>query len=163
MTCKLWRESKLFFDVIQLPCGDRYCRDCLQKLFEASIADESLFPPRCCREPMVMKTVQPFLTTDVVKRYTARKEQLETPNWTYCYSPGCSKFIPPASIENDRATCKNCGMVICTICKSSSHHGDCPKDTALHSLLRTAAKHGWQRCFYCRRVVELIQGCYHMT
>ncbi|OJJ87618.1 Rcat domain-containing protein, partial [Aspergillus glaucus CBS 516.65] len=36
-------------------------------------------------------------------------------------------------------------------------------DTALHSLLRTAAKHGWQRCFYCHRVVELIQGRYHMT
>lgn len=58
--CGACREDKLLLDVTQLPCGDRYRQRCLQKLFEASIADESLFPPRYCREPLDMKTVQPF-------------------------------------------------------------------------------------------------------
>lgn len=94
-----------------------------------------------------MKTVQPFLTIDIVKRCDAHKEELETLNRKYCCSPGCSKFIPPASIKNGRATCKNYAMVTCTICKSPSDHGDCPKDTALHGL-QTAVKYGWQKCLF---------------
>lgn len=45
---KLFRLS----DTARVPCNHDYCRDCLQDLFRASITDDSLFPPRCCRQPL---------------------------------------------------------------------------------------------------------------
>lgn len=40
-------EHKKFFDVARAPCNHEYCRECLEELFETSLTDESLFPPRC--------------------------------------------------------------------------------------------------------------------
>ncbi|XHF99896.1 hypothetical protein AWENTII_003380 [Aspergillus wentii] len=161
--CEVCHEDKLFFDVTRLSCGHEYCRGCLQQLFEMSITDESLFPPRCCRQSIIMKHVRPFLTSDVAKRFVARKQELETSNRTYCCSPTCSLFIPPGLIVDDRATCPNCKTVTCSICKCESHPGDCPSDTALQDLLHLAKANEWQRCFSCHRIVELNMGCHHIT
>ena len=35
-------------DVFRAPCGDHYCLECLQTLFEMATTDENLYPPRCC-------------------------------------------------------------------------------------------------------------------
>ncbi|RFU35298.1 hypothetical protein B7463_g1043, partial [Scytalidium lignicola] len=44
-------------------------------------------------------------------------------------------------------------------------HGakDCPKDEETNKLLETAKEAGWQRCYNCRAMVELKEGCNHMT
>lgn len=109
--CEVCGESKPFFDATELPCGHQYCRECLQQVYEASIADESLFSPRCYHQPMAMKDIQPFLTTHIFKRYLAWKQELETADRTYCCSPACSLFISPDLIVNDQAACTNCGKV----------------------------------------------------
>ncbi len=52
----------------------------------------------------------------------------------------------------------------CAICKAASHgNQDCPKDEATAAVLEAAREAGWTRCYRCRAVVELTQGCYHMT
>lgn len=68
------------------------------------------------------------------------------------------------AIENDVATCSICYTETCTICKSQAHIGaECPNHTALQAVIDLGNENNWQRCYSCRRMVELEIGCNHMT
>lgn len=51
------------------------------------------------------------------------------------------------------------------MCKMRAHPlgQDCPSDYELDQVLRIGEKSGWRRCYKCRTLVELTQGCTHMT
>jgi hypothetical protein len=161
--CVACREHVKYYDIARVPCGHEYCRDCLRDLFQASMTDDSLFPPKCCRQPLVSGGVRIFLTPELVKEYERKKIEYDTPNRTYCSNPVCSSFIKLGDIANELATCTECGTITCTMCKAVQHTGDCPADTALQQVLEAAEENGWQRCYSCRRLVELDVGCHHMT
>lgn len=149
--------------IARAPCHHDYCRRCLADLFTRSLADESLFPPRCCRQNIPAEENHFFISWKLVEAYRARKLEMETPNRTYCHQPNCNSFIPPRSITNDIGECPRCRSFTCTTCKKASHQGDCPEDTATNELLRLAEDEGWQRCYACSRVVELRHGCNHIS
>ncbi|PYH42936.1 BRcat and Rcat domain-containing protein [Aspergillus saccharolyticus JOP 1030-1] len=161
--CVACREPTDFVNVVRAPCRHEYCRSCLADLFKASMTDESLFPPRCCRQPINLTIARIFLDSALVDQYEKKKVEYETPNRTYCYSSNCGAFINMSYIDGEAATCPDCGHTTCTNCKRRAHTGDCPDDTALQQLLVTAQQNGWQRCFSCWRMVELDHGCNHMT
>ncbi|TLS29209.1 hypothetical protein PpBr36_00907 [Pyricularia pennisetigena] len=154
-----------FTDVARCPCSHEYCRGCLGMLFETSTVDESLFPPRCCKQPIPLERNRIFLDSELVGRFKAKKLELETPNRIYCHDPECSNFVPPLFIDaaENIATCVRCQKKTCTTCRGPAHTGDCPEDPGLKQVLALAGKEGWQRCYNCKRVVELGSGCYHMT
>lgn len=62
--CVACGDDAEFFNVARVPCQHEYCRSCLEALFKASITDESLFPPRCCRQPINLSTARIFLKFD---------------------------------------------------------------------------------------------------
>ncbi|KAF5876302.1 putative ibr finger domain protein [Botrytis fragariae] len=161
--CTACQELIRCSDIARVPCNHEYCRDCLQDLFRTSMVDDSLFPPRCCRQPITSETVRIFLTDKLILLYEQKKIEFDTPNRTYCSNPLCSVFIQPESIINEQATCLDCSTITCTLCKATAHRGDCPADTALQQLLHTANENGWQRCYFCHRLVELDIGCNHIT
>ena len=39
-------------EAITAPCGHAYCDECLANLFQSSMTDETLYPPRCCKQPI---------------------------------------------------------------------------------------------------------------
>lgn len=160
--CTACQEQVRFFDTARVPCGHEYCRDCLQELYRASMTDDSLFPPRCCRQPITSGGIRIFLTSELVAQYEQKKIEFDTPDRTYCSNLVCSSFIRVENIVNDEATCLDCGTRTCNMCKSVAHTGDCPSDTALQQVLEVANENGWQRCYSCRRLVELDVGCNHM-
>ncbi|ROV93696.1 hypothetical protein VPNG_08837 [Cytospora leucostoma] len=92
-------------DVAKAPCNHNYCRQCLQELFKLSLTDESLFPPRCCGQPITAEANRMFLSPQVVGEYQAKKLERDTPNRTYCHQPQCSAFIPPHFIRDEVARC----------------------------------------------------------
>ena len=141
-------DAKEFFEVARVPCknGHEYCRDCLAQLFQLSITDESLFPPRCSSEPILLQRVRFFLPSDLAIEFEAKEPELSTRNRTYCHDRTCATCIPAHAIENDIASCPQCYRTTCTMCKHTSHSGDCPQDTALQQLLETANAAQWQRC-----------------
>jgi len=168
------------------PCGHAYCIGCLKELFKTSMQDESLMPPRCCREEIPIDLAK--LTPKETEDFYAKSLECSTTDRLYCSQPTCSTFIPPASIVNSVGTCPKyvrlklqklsftnidihflytrlgCGVKTCSICKAASHGNlDCPKDEATAAVLALASEAGWIRCYRCRAVVELTQGCYHMT
>ncbi|OJD35685.1 ibr finger domain-containing protein [Diplodia corticola] len=156
-----------FFDMATLPgCQHDYCRDCLDQLFRLSLTDESIFPPRCCRQPIPFDDVRALLSADTARDFEIKKPELETPERTYCFQPSCSTWIPPAAISEGEhvGTCPSCAARTCSVCKSKAHEGeDCPEDEATQSLLGLVEENKWQRCYKCKRFVELNTGCYHIT
>lgn len=161
--CVACGEDKKFFDVARAPCRHEYCRECLKDLFQTSITDESLFPPRCCRLSIPIGSVRLFLNSELVHAYERKKIEFDTPNRTYCCLPTCSAFIRTENIQEEVAICLDCGTETCTTCKMGAHQGDCPNDVALQQVLQAASENGWQRCYSCWRIVELNYGCNHIT
>lgn len=147
------------------PCDQLYCATCLQKLFQLSLVDESLFPPRCCRKPIPMNQVQHVIPKQLMQEFITKEIEFSTVNRTYCHQPQCSGFIPPTSIEGDIGTCPACQAKTCVLCKSMEHdHADaCKEDTATQEVLKLAADKKWPRCNKCHAIVELDTGCYHMS
>ncbi|KAF5021141.1 hypothetical protein F66182_6841 [Fusarium sp. NRRL 66182] len=145
------------------PCSHHYCRVCLVGLIQASFRDESLFPPRCCHQPIPIESSNLFFTPQLVGEFKAKKLEFEAKDRTYCSDPTCSTFIPSQLIETETGTCPRCSKKTCVLCKAASHTGVCPKDTASQEVLRIAQAAGWQQCKSCKRIVELEHGCNHMT
>ncbi|KAL8745188.1 MAG: hypothetical protein Q9184_007905 [Pyrenodesmia sp. 2 TL-2023] len=162
--CVCCGESINYFATLHAPCGHDYCSQCAKKLVDMSTTNESLFPPRCCRQPIPLAAVDAFMSAGSAQYFEERAIENSTVNKTYCVKPICSAFIPPSSINGDTATCPKCSFQVCVICKEASHKGcDCPKDTALSEVMELAQQAGWKRCYDCKRVVELTEGCNHIT
>ena len=97
-----------------------------------------------------------------------------TKNRIYCPSKGCGEWIKPANIYIDTSgganggrkfgKCSRCRMKVCVTCNGKWHTSrECPKDEATSRFAEIAKKEGWQRCFNCSAMVELREGCNHMT
>ncbi|KAI1762122.1 hypothetical protein GGR53DRAFT_430471 [Hypoxylon sp. FL1150] len=161
--CLACEEKKHFSSLARAPCGHEYCRDCLATLFRCAMSDETLFPPRCCRQTIPLERNQIFLPEDLVHQFRAKSVEFSTPHRTYCHEPTCSAFIPPRNYEGDVATCSDCGAQTCVTCKNRWHHDDCPNDEGLQQVLEMAEENSWQRCPRCLSMIELSHGCFHMT
>ncbi|KAK4665050.1 uncharacterized protein QC763_510030 [Podospora pseudopauciseta] len=163
--CVACNNAFFSFDMVNSNgCGHDYCRGCIKTLFQSSILDESLFPPRCCGNQLLLDGCRHLLPSALVGQFRAKKIELETPNRTYCHLPTCSTFVPPQAIKGNIATCPRCSARTCDVCKKAAHaNSDCPEDPATQELIRLAAAEGWQKCRSCLRFVELGHGCYHIT
>jgi len=161
--CLICTDSKPWFNTVKAPCGDDYCEECISQLFEKSMKDESLYPPRCCSQTIPLSTVSIFLRPGLFETFNKKRIELDTQNRIYCHKSTCNVFIPTDGIANDVATCPKCQRNTCTICRHAAHKGDCPEDTVLQQVLQTALDAGWQRCYQCKRLVELNAGCHHIT
>ncbi|RDW86460.1 BRcat and Rcat domain-containing protein [Aspergillus mulundensis] len=147
-------------------CGHWYCRSCVAELFRRAIKDEAEFPAYCCRgEKLEIAMVRKVLDANLIKQYESKEFEYKTPgkDRVYCCAPTCSEFIHPSLIKDDIATCSECRSRTCIHCKGQAHSGECPPDYALKQLLLLAEKNGWQRCYFCNRVVELEDGCAHIS
>lgn len=161
--CVACTEEYLCSDALETPCGHHYCMDCLAVLFESSIVDETMYPPRCCRQTIPLGDARPLLDQKLVRNFEQKSIEFDTKDRTYCFDPRCSSFIPAEHITDNVAGCPSCGRRTCAICKAAAHRGDCPDDEALQQLLQAADDQGWQRCHTCHRVVDLRSGCNHIT
>jgi hypothetical protein len=152
--------------VIKLPCEQRFCAGCAKELFLRSIKDETLYPPRCCRQDIPLGVVRKHMSSGEIEAFEAASVEYTTTNKTYCSNSACNKFIPPGThtTSPNTATCKICSTMTCTICKGSYHHRrECPKDPSIEQTKELARELGWQQCPQCHSFVELRSGCYHMT
>ncbi|KAK2461384.1 hypothetical protein APHAL10511_006608 [Amanita phalloides] len=43
---------------LQSSCGHHYCLPCVRNLVTASVSDESLFPPKCCNQPLMATFIE---------------------------------------------------------------------------------------------------------
>ncbi|SPO00060.1 related to ariadne-2 protein [Cephalotrichum gorgonifer] len=154
-----------------LPCGHTYCCECLRVMIDQAITDETKMPPRCCTLPVPSTILSGLLDSDERLLFIKAVVQFSTP-WelrVFCPKAACGEFIPPRHKVDPKhpfvVVCKKCDTSVCSMCKRGAHEigRDCPDDWDLDAVLKIGEKSGWRRCYRCRTLVELVQGCTHMT
>jgi hypothetical protein len=152
--------------MVLMKCGHRYCANCAKTLFMRSIKDESLYPPKCCKQPIPLLLVAKHMDDDELATYRLASVEYATHDKVYCSNRDCNMFIVPNLIDvgQHRATCSKCKTETCSLCSFGYHHGsDCPDDPSIRQTRELARALGWQTCQACNRVVQLRSGCNHMT
>jgi len=127
-------------------------------------------PPTCCTSDHIpLHHVENLFDISFKKTWNRKFQEYTTKNRMYCPSRKCGAWIKPKDIHRDRdgkkyGVCSSCKTKVCFSCNGKWHSSrDCPKDEETKQLLETAQKHGWQRCYNCRTMIELKEGCNHMT
>jgi hypothetical protein len=162
LECAACMETNLLADMVEAPCTEHYyCKRCVIRLFEESVTDETLFPPRCCRTEIPLSTVRDTLGFELAKCFLEKSIEHSDTSRTYCANPTCSQYIPPDHVRLSVGTCKICSTRTCTLCKKREHPGVCEDEE--DQVLELARTEGWQRCAGCRTLVELQTGCNHIT
>ncbi|KAK2763217.1 hypothetical protein FQN54_009853 [Arachnomyces sp. PD_36] len=149
-------------DTMQMGCGHRYCVKCIIKIFEDSLSNEYLFPPRCCRIGIPLFYVRGVLGKPLASRVEEKEVEFRDPSRTYCANTDCLSYIPPEPSQKYVRTCKKCQTQTCAWCKKTAHSGTCPEDPEAEKVIEQAKVERWQRCYRCKAMVELQQGCYHI-
>jgi IBR domain, a half RING-finger domain len=153
----------------KLACSHRMCHDCLSRIFTMSVTDPAHMPPKCCTsEHIPLKHVDKLFDQKFKKTWNRKFQEYTTRNRIYCPTRHCGEWIKPnhISLENGRKVgkCKKCGTRVCCTCNNRMHTSrECPKDPATKKFVQVAKEEGWQRCFNCSAMVELKEGCNHMT
>jgi hypothetical protein len=153
-------------NVVIANCGDCYCAKCVTKLFMRAAKEEQYYPPRCCRQPILLATVAKHMDTDDLETFRLASIEYATPEKVWCSNRECGIFIVPDDRNTmlQLATCPQCETQTCTTCSNAYHAGtDCPDDPSIRQTRELAQRSGWQTCRTCNRVVQLRSGCNHMT
>lgn len=140
---------------------------CITRLVRSATSDESLFPPRCCARPVGYDLFNALIPLDVWKAFErASKEfSVTAKDRVYCPSPTCSKFLGSVKVLPRTTACPTCRTSVCTRCRKRAHplRLFCEQEDETGALQGLLEQNRWQRCPNCRAVVELNQGCYHIT
>lgn len=97
--CIACGDGKVESHLMLATCGDYYCKACISSLFDHATRDESLYPPRCCREPIPLPLASQFLDEELALRFERKAIEFDTLKRTYCHVAGCSAFISAEHIE----------------------------------------------------------------
>ncbi|OAF60435.1 hypothetical protein VC83_03386 [Pseudogymnoascus destructans] len=156
----------------KLKCGHRMCHSCLRRIFKLSVTDPQHMPPKCCTADCIpLNHVDKLFDIPFKKLWNRKFQEYTTKNRIYCPSRRCGEWIRPGSYGHDGkggggkfGKCGRCKTKVCILC-SGKWHGkrECPGDEETNRLLEAAKEAGWQRCYSCRTMVELKEGCNHMT
>ncbi|KAK7557968.1 hypothetical protein IWX48DRAFT_183613 [Phyllosticta citricarpa] len=155
----------------KLTCGHRMCHSCLRRQFELSVKDPQHMPPRCCTSDHIsLKYVDRLFDTKFKILWNKKYQEFTTKNRLYCPSRGCGEWIKPSHIRMDSvagrkyAKCPRCRTKVCVLCNGKWHtRRQCPRDEETQRFTELAKEAGWQRCYNCKAMVELKEGCNHMT
>ncbi|KAK3109600.1 hypothetical protein LTR53_016976 [Teratosphaeriaceae sp. CCFEE 6253] len=154
----------------KLACGHRMCHDCLKRVFDMSVKDPAHMPPRCCTDDHIpLKHVDKLFDLKFKVLWNRKYQEYHTRDRIYCPAPKCGEWIKPSHVHRDShgrkyAHCPRCKTNVCTLCNNKRHRSrDCPEDPEIAQLVAQAKQEGWQRCFSCSALVELKEGCNHMT
>lgn len=165
--CTICYDEVRYINAFHTQCDHHYCRDCVKDLVENFTRDESLYPLRCCQQPLPIDEVIPFISAALRSLFREKHAEFSvlSKDRVYCVNPFCSKFLGSSEGSNDwSVVCPQCTTLTCLRCKQAFHEGeDCTVNAATIELRAIARREGWQTCPGCHTLIELNLGCYHMT
>ncbi|CAG7955383.1 unnamed protein product [Penicillium nalgiovense] len=72
--CIACSESHPESNTIRNSCSHDYCQGCVIRLLQNSLADESLFPPRCCRQPLPLEGARGIINDELWARFEEKND-----------------------------------------------------------------------------------------
>lgn len=161
-------------------CSHWWCRYCLRQRAEQAVArrkDESLWPPRCCSQGVIVdRLIRWIRDRDMWDRYAAVRRMLDVPvqDRTFCHYGPCGTFIHAddyrmlpgvaAGKGNWVGRCPACGRETCVACRGGPHPGeDCPIHADAMAQMEEAIREKLQICWACGTLAHREEGCIHMT
>ena len=182
-------EERQQSQIIKLKCSHSFCIDCLIMHVEGKL-QTLRFPIKCpqarCKYYISINELKPFLPLTCYQ--TLERVSIEANVFNvdriYCPFPNCSVLLTPGHCSSSRASssnqsdfncveCHECHRLVCTSCHvpwhssmSCEEYQSLPaeeRDAGDVTLFRSAQNSNWRRCQQCRRMIELTQGCYHVT
>lgn len=168
-------------------CMHRYCISCLKQHAEVKLLHGIL--PLCpnvgCKSMLSLESSKSFLSPkflDIMSQHI-KEASIPTAEKVYCPDPKCSALMSKSeathigSSSNHPAglrQCIKCNGSFCINCKVSwivhfnmtcedyqrSHPNLLPGEAQLKKLAKKAK---WSQCAKCKHMIELAEGCYHMT
>ncbi|KAI5997299.1 hypothetical protein F5J12DRAFT_725270, partial [Pisolithus orientalis] len=152
------------------PCGHYYDIPCITDLLRTATHDESLFPPRCCRQNIPFDEVQSHLSRALVTEFREKSKEFGTLSRVYCARQTCSRFLGPLTQTTSGTTvydcpAPHCGTRTCANCRGQYNEAThtCRHDQGAERVLELGRAEGWVRCPGCSQLIELEIGCFHMT
>lgn len=154
----------------KLECDHIMCKPCLKRVFELSVTDPAHMPPKCCTKKNIpLRHVAPLFDNEFKVLWNKKFQEYTTKDRMYCPKKGCGAWITPEQQKVDKSVgrrygvCGDCKTKVCKKCNAKWHGSkECRNDKETEQLLDTAKKEGWQRCYSCKAMVQLAEGCNHM-
>lgn len=169
-------------------CQHRYCFSCMKQHVEVKLLQG--ITPKCphdgCKYELLVDNCQKFLTQKLTETMRQRKLEASIPvaEKIYCPYPRCSALMSKSEVleysknligqseHSGPKKCIKCHDLFCFNCKVPWHSGmTCytykrmnPNPPAEDLKLKSLASQSlWRQCVKCNHMIELAEGCYHMT
>ncbi|KAF8039788.1 hypothetical protein BT93_B2105 [Corymbia citriodora subsp. variegata] len=167
-------------------CLHRYCFPCMRQHVEVKLLHGIV--PRCphegCKSDLSVSSCSTFLTPKLIEMMTQRLKEASIPvtEKIYCPYPTCSALMSKTEASECSATsgvarsgarkCIKCHRLFCINCKVPWHSSlTCSAYKVLHplppaedaKLKSLASQNLWRQCIKCNHMIELSEGCFHMT
>ncbi|KAF3603121.1 hypothetical protein F2Q69_00033537, partial [Brassica cretica] len=189
--CSICCEDRLSEMMLTLKCTHKFCSHCMKTYVEGKV-NSSEVPIRCpqlqCKHYLSSTECKTFLPVTSFNSFEEANLRCTNNGKVYCPYPNCSFLLDPreclssASASSSSSSmsessccvkCPLCERFVCVDCGVPWHDSmSCeefqilpvderyPDDITLHRLARYKR---WKRCQQCRIMIELAQGCNHMT
>ncbi|KAM1999251.1 hypothetical protein ACFX16_006707 [Malus domestica] len=169
-------------------CLHRYCFSCMRQHVEVKFLNGMVAecPHEGCKTEVNIDGCAKFLAPKLVEAISQRIRESAIPvtDKVYCPNPRCSALMSKSEVleytktyfvgaeQSGARRCMKCQYYFCINCKvpwhfnmncydyKRSHPYPHPEDQLMNSL---ATKKHWRQCVKCNHMVELAEGCYHIT
>ncbi|GKU93625.1 hypothetical protein SLEP1_g7202 [Rubroshorea leprosula] len=168
-------------------CFHRYCFSCMRQHVEVKLLNGMLAkcPDEGCKSEVSIESCGKFLDPKLVEIMSQRMKEasIAVEEKVYCPFLKCSALMSRQEVleytktvfvgteQSGARKCKKCHRFFCINCRVPWHYNlTCydykrsnppPKEDALLSSL--AREKLWRQCKKCYHMVELKEGCYHIT
>ncbi|XWS71331.1 hypothetical protein CRYUN_Cryun03dG0129100 [Craigia yunnanensis] len=169
-------------------CFHRYCCSCMKQHVEVKLLNGMVAscPHEGCNSEVTIDSCGKFLDPNLVEIMSNRKNEasIAVSEKVYCAFPRCSALMSKNEVlqytktvylgaeQSGARKCVKCHQFFCIYCKVPWHYDmtcydykrsnphQAKEDAMLNSL---ATKKLWRQCIKCKNMVELAEGCYHIT
>ncbi|XP_024159479.1 uncharacterized protein LOC112166806 isoform X1 [Rosa chinensis] len=166
-------------------CLHRYCNSCMKQHVEAKLVNGSVVqcPHEGCESEVSIDSCETFLEPKLVQvmRQRIKESSIPVTEKVYCPNPKCSALMSKKDVLKYTKTyygfaeqsgvrkCMECHCCFCINCKVPFDNHTCydykkSNPCAEEQLMKSLAKKKhWRQCVNCSHMVELAEGCYHIT
>ncbi|OWM83598.1 hypothetical protein CDL15_Pgr004027 [Punica granatum] len=161
-------------------CLHRFCFSCMRKHIQEKLLTGMVVncPHDGCTVQLIANSCKKFLLLNLVSLMSQPMEEAAIPieERIYCPYPRCSTLMSKRDVlkctkesfarAQGCRKCIGCQLYFCIDCEVPWHHNMSCSDyrrSNPNTVKSLAREKMWQQCKKCKIMVELVDGCYHIS